>query len=95
MAIPLTPEWIDAYRRRLEPVLRPLESLAMDHVWNWFDALWEEEQIQADRLEALRIEAMPFFEAVERAPDGGEREQAIVDLVRFLRSLGEEPLQAA
>lgn len=47
---PLTPRWLDAYRTRVDPLLTPLQRLASEAIWAWFDELWEGGQVDANRL---------------------------------------------
>ena len=83
-AEPLTPAWIANYKARLVPGLSPIQRLAVEHVWSWFEDLWDSEQVDADRLRDLMAE-IPLLEEIEDAPDA--RDPAIVRVVEALRSI--------
>jgi hypothetical protein len=62
---PLTPRWLDAYRTRVDPQLAPLQRLASEAIWTWFDELWEGGQVDASRLVDLQDEVLALFEQIE------------------------------
>jgi chromosome condensin MukBEF complex kleisin-like MukF subunit len=83
---PLTPRWLDAYRARIDPQLTPLQRLASEAIWAWFDELWEGGQVDASRLVDLQDEVLALFERIETST-GPLRDEAIVELVDRLRSI--------
>lgn len=85
-AEPLTPPWLVEFQTRVVPQLTPIERLASEAIWAWFDELWEREQADSSRLGNLQDEVLHFFERIE-ASDGQERGDAIVELVESLRSI--------
>ena len=85
-AEPLTPPWLRDYQARVHPQLSPIQRLATEAVWTWFDELWEAEQVDSSRLRDLQAEVLPFFERIE-ASAGQERDDAIVELVARLRAV--------
>lgn len=87
MAVPLTRAWIEGYRGQLDPLLSPIQQVAMEAVWEWFDSLWEIAQVPAEVFGQLQREAMPLFDRVLVGP---ERDSPIVDLVEFLRNIGSD-----
>lgn len=85
-AEPLTPLWIDDYRSRVEPLLSPLQRLALTSIWYWFDALWETENILEERLRDLQADVLELFDQIERSlPD--QRDAAIVELDQRLQAI--------
>ena len=88
MAVSLTPEWIEHFRAELEPRLNRVQKLAAKAIWDWFDELWRDEQgIRHDPFEDLQQQSSVFFEALERADSRDEIDNALVDLVDFLRGI--------
>lgn len=85
-AEPLTPPWLLAYQARVNPQLTPIQNLACEALWGWFDELWEAEQVDSSRLRDLQGEVLPLFERIETSA-GQERDDAIVELVERLRAV--------
>jgi len=85
-AEPLTPPWLQDYQARVTPQLTPIQKLACEAIWAWFDELWEAEQVDSNRLRDLQREALPSFDRIETST-GQERDDAIVDLVERLRAI--------
>jgi hypothetical protein len=85
-AEPLTPPWLLDYQARVNPRLTPIQKLACEAIWAWFDELWEAEQVHSSRLRDLQGEVLPFFERIETSA-GQQRDAVIVDLIERLRAI--------
>ncbi|MDH3519967.1 MAG: hypothetical protein OEM49_05865 [Myxococcales bacterium] len=85
-AEPLTPPWLRDYQARVDPQLSPIQRLACEAIWAWFNALWEGEQVGSRRLRDLCDEVLPLFEQIETST-GPERDNAITELVERLRAI--------
>jgi hypothetical protein len=83
---PLTPPWLLDYQARVDPQLTPIQKLACEAVWAWFDELWEAEQVDSSRLRDLQGQVLAFFQRIETS-GGRERDAAIVELVERLRAV--------
>lgn len=81
----LTRERISEYWDLLEPLLSPLQRLAMEAAWLWFERLWEDEQIDARTFHALDAVISPRLD--ELIFHARNRDDNIVELVAFLRGL--------
>ncbi len=64
----------------------PVQRLASEAIWTWFEELWQGGQVGQGRLGDLRAEVLPLFDRIE-APRGAQRDGAIVELVERLRSI--------
>lgn len=85
-AEPLTPPWLQDYQGRVTPQLGPIQKLACEAIWAWFDELWEAEQVDSSRLRDLQGEVLPLFQCIETSGGQG-RDDAIVELVERLRAV--------
>jgi chromosome condensin MukBEF complex kleisin-like MukF subunit len=85
-AEPLTPPWLRDYQARVDPQLSPIQRLACEAIWAWFNELWEGEQVDSTRLHDLRDEVLPLFEQIETST-GLERDDPITELVERLREI--------
>ena len=85
-AEPLTPPWLRDYRDRVDPQLTPVQRLAFEVIWSWFDELWEGEQADSARLRDLCDEVLPLLEQIETST-GLDRDGAITELAARLRSI--------
>lgn len=70
----------------MEPLLTKIQSFAAEHVWNWLEELWENEQLDSERLDDLRAEVLPLFEQLENSSEA-DREGVIVQLIESLRAI--------
>lgn len=62
----------------MDPRLAPIQRLASEAIWNWFDELWEGEQVSKSRLADLQHEVLPLFERIETSATQ-DLDDAIVD----------------
>ena len=64
--------------------MAPIQRLAAEAIWAWFDELWEGEHVDSGRLQDLADEVLPVLDSIERS-SGHEQDDAIVELAERLR----------
>jgi hypothetical protein len=47
------------------PLLSPLEQLAAEWIWAWFDSLWELDQVLSEPFDRLREVVLPLLARIE------------------------------
>ena len=81
---PLSAPWISEYRARIEPLLTPIQLLAAEAIWNWFDSFWQDD-VSVEPFRLFQNDVQPLFEPIESAGSVSQRDDAIVRLVESLR----------
>ena len=95
--MPLTPDWLEDFYRRVGESASEVDLLLLEHVRSWMEGLWEKGALHVDAFRDFHNAALPLFENVERedAESGPptKRQRAILELLNFLRSCDMSRLQ--
>jgi hypothetical protein len=67
-------------------MLSPLQRLAAEGIWGWFDSLWEFEQVLGHPFAELCERVVPLLQRID-AGSHEERDALLVETIEFLRSL--------
>lgn len=66
--------------------MNPIQRIAIEAAWVWFEELWESGQVDSARLRDLVDEVLSLFERIEQG-SAQERDEWIVELVERLRAV--------